>query len=163
MNDLGGGLKGETTGGEGKRVADVVVDAIVAAGGKAVANYDSVRSISARAALCCSAALVCALLLSRPTASEFRRRIRPPTAFQLPPGLCSAICGCSHPLCTGRLETPCEQVEDGAAIVATAVEAFGRVDVVINNAGPPRSTPQFHVADVVAAHCGAGCAAAATY
>lgn len=72
VNDLGGGLKGETTGGEGKRVADVVVDAIVAAGGKAVANYDSVRSISAIAALCCSAALVCALLLSRPTASEFR-------------------------------------------------------------------------------------------
>jgi NAD(P)-dependent dehydrogenase (short-subunit alcohol dehydrogenase family) len=72
INDLGGGLKGGSEGGEGKRVADVVVDEIKAAGGKAVANYDS--------------------------------------------------------------------VENGEAIVATAIEAFGRVDIVVNNAGILRDT-----------------------
>ena len=42
VNDLGGGVNGEAEG-EGQRVADTVVDEIVAAGGKAVANYDSVE------------------------------------------------------------------------------------------------------------------------
>jgi multifunctional beta-oxidation protein len=70
INDLGGGVNGEADGDAGsdtKRVADLAVDEIVASGGRAVANYDS--------------------------------------------------------------------VEDGEAIVATAIEAFGRVDIVVNNAG----------------------------
>ena len=67
VNDLGGGMKGESASGTGPRVADVVVAAITAAGGKAVANYDS--------------------------------------------------------------------VENGGAIVETALKAFGRVDILINNAG----------------------------
>eukprot|EP01065_Artemidia_motanka_P025435 TRINITY_DN30431_c0_g1_i1.p1 TRINITY_DN30431_c0_g1~~TRINITY_DN30431_c0_g1_i1.p1 ORF type:complete len:329 (+),score=135.67 TRINITY_DN30431_c0_g1_i1:75-989(+) len=64
VNDLGGSLKGAGT---SAKVADAVVDEIKAAGGKAVANYDS--------------------------------------------------------------------VENGAAIVETAVKAFGKVDIVVNNAG----------------------------
>ncbi|ORZ40738.1 Fox2 protein [Catenaria anguillulae PL171] len=64
VNDLGGSTTG--TGADNK-AADVVVNEIVAAGGKAVANYNS--------------------------------------------------------------------VEDGEAIVETAMKAFGRVDIIINNAG----------------------------
>ncbi|MEZ4406171.1 MAG: SDR family NAD(P)-dependent oxidoreductase [Polyangiales bacterium] len=64
VNDLGGG---HTGGGKSSAAADAVVDEIKAAGGEAVANYDS--------------------------------------------------------------------VEDGAKIVQSALDAFGRVDVVINNAG----------------------------
>jgi len=68
VNDLGGSLKGDAEeASTAKRVADVVVDEIVAAGGKAVANYDS--------------------------------------------------------------------VEFGEKIIQTAIHAFGRVDIVINNAG----------------------------
>jgi len=64
VNDLGGGAFG---GGADKRAADLVVDEIAAAGGEAVANYDSVT--------------------------------------------------------------------DGEKIVQTALDSFGRVDVVVNNAG----------------------------
>ena len=64
VNDLGGDARG---GGKGSAAADAVVAEIIAAGGEAVANYDSVT--------------------------------------------------------------------EGAAIVKTAVDAFGRVDVVVNNAG----------------------------
>lgn len=60
INDLG-------TTKDGKRAADIVVDEIVKAGGKAVANYDS--------------------------------------------------------------------VEDGDKLVETAIKAFGRIDIVVNNAG----------------------------
>lgn len=67
VNDLGGSVDG--TGG-GTRAADVVVDTIVAAGGEAVANYDSVA-------------------------------------------------------------TP----ESGSAIVQTALDRYGSIDVVVNNAG----------------------------
>ncbi|EHK21351.1 uncharacterized protein TRIVIDRAFT_70294 [Trichoderma virens Gv29-8] len=64
VNDLGGTFKGE---GNSTKAADVVVDEIVKAGGKAVANYDS--------------------------------------------------------------------VEFGERIIETAIKAFGRVDILINNAG----------------------------
>ncbi|THZ02967.1 multifunctional beta-oxidation protein-like protein [Aureobasidium pullulans] len=64
VNDLGGSFKGE---GASSKAADVVVEEIKAAGGKAVANYDS--------------------------------------------------------------------VEDGDKIIDTAIKAFGRIDVLINNAG----------------------------
>ncbi len=64
VNDLGGGHNGE---GKGSAAADKVVDEIKAAGGEAVANYDS--------------------------------------------------------------------VEDGDKIIKTAMDAFGRIDVLINNAG----------------------------
>eukprot|EP00753_Platysulcus_tardus_P021765 PLAT9113.2.p1 GENE.PLAT9113.2~~PLAT9113.2.p1 ORF type:complete len:770 (+),score=413.61 PLAT9113.2:9-2318(+) len=64
VNDLGGSARGE---GSSKRAADKVVDEIVAAGGSAVANYDS--------------------------------------------------------------------VEFGDRIVETAISAYGRVDIVVNNAG----------------------------
>jgi NAD(P)-dependent dehydrogenase (short-subunit alcohol dehydrogenase family) len=67
VNDLGGAVDGS---GSGSRSADVVVDAIRAAGGEAVANYDSVS-------------------------------------------------------------TP----DGGEAVVQAALDAFGTVDVVINNAG----------------------------
>ena len=67
MNDLGGSVDGT---GSGSTAAQKVVDEIKAAGGEAVANYDSVA-------------------------------------------------------------TP----EGGANIVKTAVDAFGTVDIVINNAG----------------------------
>ncbi|KIW48893.1 peroxisomal hydratase-dehydrogenase-epimerase [Exophiala oligosperma] len=64
VNDLGGSFKGE---GAGTKAADVVVDEIKKAGGKAVANYDS--------------------------------------------------------------------VENGERIIQTAIDNFGRVDVLLNNAG----------------------------
>lgn len=64
VNDLGGAATG---GGQSQRAADAVVDEIKAAGGEAVANYDS--------------------------------------------------------------------VEDGGRIVETALDSFGRIDLVINNAG----------------------------
>ncbi|KAF2774354.1 peroxisomal hydratase-dehydrogenase-epimerase [Teratosphaeria nubilosa] len=64
VNDLGGSFKGE---GGGSKAADAVVDEIKAAGGKAVANYDS--------------------------------------------------------------------VENGDQIIKTAIDAYGRIDVLINNAG----------------------------
>ncbi|KAF1812031.1 peroxisomal multifunctional enzyme [Eremomyces bilateralis CBS 781.70] len=64
VNDLGGTFKGE---GASNKAADVVVDEIKAAGGKAVANYDS--------------------------------------------------------------------VEFGEKIIDTAIQAFGRIDILINNAG----------------------------
>jgi len=64
VNDLGGSFKGE---GNSTKAADVVVDEIKAAGGKAVANYNS--------------------------------------------------------------------VEDGDKIIDTAIKAFGRIDILINNAG----------------------------
>ncbi|KAH8804957.1 hypothetical protein F5884DRAFT_845914 [Xylogone sp. PMI_703] len=64
VNDLGGSFKGE---GNSTKAADVVVNEIKAAGGKAVANYDS--------------------------------------------------------------------VENGDKIIETAIQAFGRIDVLINNAG----------------------------
>lgn len=67
VNDLGGSVDG--TGGD-TRAADVVVDEIVAAGGEAIANYDSVST-----------------------------------------------------------------AESGASIVQTAIDSFGRVDIVVNNAG----------------------------
>jgi NAD(P)-dependent dehydrogenase (short-subunit alcohol dehydrogenase family) len=67
VNDLGGAVDGS---GSGTRAADAVVDEIIAAGGEAVANYESVAS-----------------------------------------------------------------PEGGEAIVANAIEAFGRVDVLVNNAG----------------------------
>ncbi|KAJ2972897.1 hypothetical protein NQ176_g6895 [Zarea fungicola] len=69
VNDLGGSFKGE---GNSTKAADVVVNEIKAAGGKAVANYDS--------------------------------------------------------------------VEFGDKIVETAIQAFGRVDILINNAGILRDT-----------------------
>ncbi|MCB9600302.1 MAG: SDR family NAD(P)-dependent oxidoreductase [Sandaracinus sp.] len=72
VNDLGGDIHG---GGGGSRTADVVVDEIRAAGGEAVANYDSVT--------------------------------------------------------------------DGDKIIQTAIDAFGKVDVVINNAGILRDV-SFH-------------------
>ncbi|KAL8904339.1 MAG: hypothetical protein Q9171_007079 [Xanthocarpia ochracea] len=64
VNDLGGSFKGE---GSSSKAADIVVDDIRAAGGKAVANYDS--------------------------------------------------------------------VENGDRIIDTAIQAFGRIDVLLNNAG----------------------------
>ena len=64
VNDLGGSSKGE---GNSTRAADVVVNEIKAAGGKAVANYDS--------------------------------------------------------------------VENGERIIETAIQAFGRIDILLNNAG----------------------------
>lgn len=64
VNDLGGSHTGQ---GADKRAADVVVDEIRKAGGKAVANYDS--------------------------------------------------------------------VEDGEKVVETALKAFGRIDIIVNNAG----------------------------
>ncbi|KAI9678296.1 MAG: bifunctional hydroxyacyl-CoA dehydrogenase/enoyl-CoA hydratase fox2 [Caeruleum heppii] len=64
VNDLGGSFKGEGT---SNKAADVVVNEIKAAGGKAVANYDS--------------------------------------------------------------------VENGERIIDTAIQAFGRIDILINNAG----------------------------
>ncbi|KAI8075158.1 hypothetical protein BC940DRAFT_287595 [Gongronella butleri] len=64
VNDLGGSHNGE---GGGSRAADVVVEEIRAAGGKAVANYDS--------------------------------------------------------------------VEEGDKLVETAIKAFGRIDIIVNNAG----------------------------
>jgi multifunctional beta-oxidation protein len=64
VNDLGSSFKGE---GKGSAAADKVVDQIRSAGGKAVANYDS--------------------------------------------------------------------VENGEAIIKTAIDAFGRIDILINNAG----------------------------
>ncbi|KAI9709879.1 MAG: bifunctional hydroxyacyl-CoA dehydrogenase/enoyl-CoA hydratase fox2 [Candelaria pacifica] len=64
VNDLGGSFKGE---GNSTKAADVVVDEIKAAGGKAVANYDS--------------------------------------------------------------------VENGERIIETAIKEFGRIDILINNAG----------------------------
>lgn len=64
VNDLGGSREGS---GQSKKAADLVVDEIVAKGGKAVANYDSVT--------------------------------------------------------------------DGDRIVKTAIDSFGRVDILINNAG----------------------------
>ncbi|KAM7191062.1 peroxisomal hydratase [Naviculisporaceae sp. PSN 640] len=64
VNDLGGSFKGE---GNSTKAADVVVNEIKAAGGKAVANYDS--------------------------------------------------------------------VENGDKIIETAIKAFGRIDILINNAG----------------------------
>jgi 3-hydroxyacyl-CoA dehydrogenase/3a,7a,12a-trihydroxy-5b-cholest-24-enoyl-CoA hydratase len=67
VNDLGGGIKGEAADALAPRPADLVVEAIVAGGGKAVANYDS--------------------------------------------------------------------VEFGERIIQTAVDTFGRVDVLVNNAG----------------------------
>ena len=66
-NDLGGGIKGEAADAAAPRPADVVVAEIVAAGGKAVADYHS--------------------------------------------------------------------VEHGGLIIETAVAAFGKVDILINNAG----------------------------
>lgn len=67
VNDLGGSMKGEAADADAPRPADLVVEEILAARGKAVANYDS--------------------------------------------------------------------VEQGQRIVDTAVEAFGQVDILINNAG----------------------------
>jgi len=72
VNDLGGGAFGD---GADKQAADLVVDEIKAAGGEAVANYDSVT--------------------------------------------------------------------DGEKIVQTALDSFGRIDVVVNNAGILRDT-SFH-------------------
>lgn len=69
VNDLGGG---HTGGGKSSAAADKVVEEITAAGGQAVANYDS--------------------------------------------------------------------VEDGANIVKSAIDAFGRIDILINNAGILRDT-----------------------
>src|SRR5690606_32553392 len=67
VNDLGGAVDGS---GASRQAADVVVEEIEAAGGEAVANYDSVSSR-----------------------------------------------------------------DGGAAIIQTAVDAFGTVDIVVNNAG----------------------------
>ncbi|KAI9595571.1 hypothetical protein BDF19DRAFT_395122 [Syncephalis fuscata] len=76
VNDLGGSAVGT---GNDKRAADVVVDEIVRAGGKAVANYDS--------------------------------------------------------------------VEDGEKVVETALKAFGRVDILINNAGILRDKSFVRISD----------------
>lgn len=76
VNDLGGSFKGE---GNSSRAADVVVDEIRAAGGKAVANYDS--------------------------------------------------------------------VEFGDRIIDTAIKAFGRVDILLNNAGILRDVSFKNITD----------------
>jgi multifunctional beta-oxidation protein len=76
VNDLGGSFKGEGT---SSKAADVVVDEIKKAGGKAVANYDS--------------------------------------------------------------------VENGDRIIETAISAFGRVDVLLNNAGILRDTSFKNLSD----------------
>ncbi|MCB1618708.1 MAG: SDR family NAD(P)-dependent oxidoreductase, partial [Pseudomonadales bacterium] len=86
VNDLGGDIFGS---GNDKRAADLVVDEIKAAGGEAVANYNS--------------------------------------------------------------------VEDGDKIIETAVNAFGRVDIVINNAGILRDKTIFKMTEeewdlVIAVH-----------
>lgn len=79
VNDLGGSFDGE---GSSRHLADQVVDEIRAAGGKAVANYDSVGTRSG-----------------------------------------------------------------GEGIVRTALNNFGRVDVVINNAGHLRNAPFEEISD----------------
>jgi NAD(P)-dependent dehydrogenase (short-subunit alcohol dehydrogenase family) len=43
VNDLGGSVRGDGSGAQGPRSADVVVNEIKAAGGQAAANYDSVE------------------------------------------------------------------------------------------------------------------------
>lgn len=83
VNDLGGGRDGQ---GASTRAADVVVNEIRAAGGKAVANYDS--------------------------------------------------------------------VEDGEKVIKTAVDNFGRVDIVINNAGILRDKSFARISD---SDWGTGC------
>ncbi|OJD14281.1 peroxisomal hydratase-dehydrogenase-epimerase [Emergomyces pasteurianus Ep9510] len=77
VNDLGGSHRGE---GASSKAADVVVDEIKAAGGKAVANYDS--------------------------------------------------------------------VEHGDRIIETAIKAFGRIDILINNAGILRDISFKNIKDV---------------
>lgn len=76
VNDLGGSFKGEGT---SNKAADVVVNEIKAAGGKAVANYDS--------------------------------------------------------------------VENGDRIIDTAIQAFGRIDILINNAGILRDVAFKNISD----------------
>lgn len=87
VNDLGGTTSGE---GASSRAADAVVAEIRAAGGKAVASYDSV---------------------------EVRRD-------------CIAMRDAS-----AAKAAPSRRAQDGPRIIETALKAFGKIDILICNAG----------------------------
>ena len=87
VNDLGGTTSGE---GASSRAADAVVAEIRAAGGKAVASYDSV---------------------------EVRRD------------------GIAMRAASAAKAAPCCRAQDGPRIIETALKAFGKIDILICNAG----------------------------
>ncbi|KAJ1329993.1 peroxisomal multifunctional enzyme type 2 [Batrachochytrium salamandrivorans] len=157
VNDLGSTRTGGDASGS-HRAADVVVDEICKAGGKAVANYDSklwTVKLQCRAHQECfvNTITTCRISHDRVVYPDMLAALKP--EFVVPllgaavvvndlGGSTNGVGGANAATdkvveeikaAGGKAVANYDSVEDGDKVVETALKAFGRIDIVVNNAG----------------------------